>query len=152
MPTEHVDIADGERHEPKGAASATIGEVWSSDGSESGSFKQPTVALTVKMEDISTAQSVWVVAPFAGVIETIYSVINGAITVADCGITTELGGTPVTNGGLTITQSGSAAGDVDSATPTALNVVAAGDAIEIISDGLSSTAIDAVFTLLIRGT
>jgi hypothetical protein len=152
MATEHVNIADGERHEPKGIASATTGEIYQADGSESGDWKQPTVALTVKMEDISTAQSVWVVAPFAGVIETIYSVIDGAITSADCGITTELAGVAVTGGGLTITQSGSAAGDVDSATPSALNVVAAGDAIEIISDGLSATAVDAVFTLVIRGS
>lgn len=152
MPKEHVDIADGERHEPKGAAAATIGEVWSSDGSESGSFKQPTVALTLKIESISTAKSVWVVAPFAGAIETIYSVIDGTITVADCGLTVELGGVLVTGSGITITQSGSAAGDVDSATPSALNVVAAGDAIEVITDGLSSSAVDAEITIVIRGT
>ncbi len=152
MSQEHVNIADGERHEPKGIAAATVGEIYQADGSESGDWKQPTVALTVKMEDISTAKSVWVVAPFAGLIETIYSVISGAITSADCGLTAELAGVLVTGSGITITQSGSAAGDVDSATPSALNVVAAGDAIEIISDGLSSTAIDAVITLVIRGT
>lgn len=152
MATEHVDIADGERHEPKGIASATAGELYEADGAESGSWVQPTVALTVKMENISTAKSVWVVAPFAGTIESIYSVIDGAITAADCAITTEIAGVAVTGGGLTITQSGSAAGDVDSATPSALNTVTAGQAIEVISDGGSSSSIDAVFTLVIRGS
>ncbi len=152
MASEHVDIADGERHEPKGAAAATIGEVWSSDGAESGSFKQPTVALTVNLPDISTAKSVWVVAPFDGLIETIYSVIDGAITGADCGLTAEIGGTLVTNSAITITQSGSAAGDVDSSTPSAANTVTAGQAIEVISDGLSTTNVDATITLVIRGT
>ena len=150
--TEHVDIADGERHEPKGAAAATVGEVWSSDGAESGSFKQPTVALTVNLPDISTAKSVWVVAPFAGVIESIYSVIDGAITTTNCGLTAEIGGVLVTSSGITIAFSGSAAGDVDSSTPSALNVVTAGQAIEIISDGLSDTNTDATITLVIRGT
>ena len=80
MATEHVDIADGERHEPKGIASATIGELDQADGSESGNWKQPTVALTVPMTDISTTKSVWVVAPFDGVIESIFfiSTIIGA--------------------------------------------------------------------------
>lgn len=152
MAIEHVNIADGERHEPKGAATASIGEVWSSDGAESGSFKQPTVALTVKMPDISTAKSVWVVAPFDADIEQYWSVIDGAITVANCNITLEIGGTLVTGSALTITQAGSAAGDVDTASPSALNSVTAGQAIEIISDGGSTTNVDAVFTLLLRGT
>ena len=151
MAQEHVDIADGERHEPKGAASATIGEIWQSDGAESGSFKQPTVALTVKMENIGTAQSVWVVAPFAAEIETIYSIINAALTTADESITVEINGVAVGGGNITITQSGSAAGDLDSATPTGAKTVAAGDKIEIISAGSSAGTVDATFTLILRG-
>lgn len=152
MATEHVNIADGERHEPKGAAAATIGEGWTSNGSESGSFKQPTVALTVKITDISTGKSVWVVSPFDGVIEKIYSVVDGAITVADCGLTAEINGTLVTASAITIPFTAAAAGDVGTATPSGANVVTAGQEIEIISDGLSTGAIDAVITILVRGT
>ncbi len=152
MAQEHVDIADGERHEPKGADAATLGEVWSSDGAQSGSHKQPTVALNVEIPDISTAASVWVVAPLAGVIEAVYTVIDTAITTGDAIITLELSGTLVTGSSITIANAASAAGDVDSASPSALNVVAAGGAIEVITDGGSTVASKANVTLLIRGT
>jgi len=151
MAVEHVDIADGERHEPKGAATALINQVYVSDGAESGDWVYQTAILNVRIDDISTAQSVWVVSPIAGEIETIYSVIDAAITTADCGLTAEIGGTLVTGSAVTITQSGSAAGDVDSATPTAAKTVAAGGAIEIITDGASSTAVAANITIVIRG-
>ncbi len=68
------------------------------------------------------------------------------------GFDSEIGGTLVTNSAITITQSGSAAGDVDSSTPSAANTVTAGQAIEVISDGLSTTNVDATITLVIRGT
>ena len=106
--------------------------------------------LTVDMSDISTASSVWVVAPYAGKIVKIYSVINGAITVGDAAITVELGGTAVTGAGITIANSGSAAGIVDSSTPTALNTVTAGQAIEIISNGGSTDTCRATFTVVIE--
>ena len=151
MAIEHVDIADGERHEPKGAAAALINQVWVSDGSESGGYFYQTAILNVRMDDISTAQSVWVVSPIAGEIESIYSVIDGAIITDDASITAELGGTAVTGAGITIANSGSAAGTVDSSTPSALKTVAAGGAIEIITDGLSVNTVAANFTIVIRG-
>ena len=46
MPTEHVNIPDGERHEPKGADSATSGQVYVSDGANSGSWSKPSAANT----------------------------------------------------------------------------------------------------------
>ena len=101
------------------------------------------------MADISTASSVWVVAPHAGSIAAIYSVINGAIITVDAEITTELAGVAVTGGALTIAFTASAAGIVDSCTPTALNTVTAGQAIEIITDGGSTNTVIATFTILI---
>ena len=151
MPTEHVNIADGERHEPKGIASALDGQIYECNGSESGAWRYPRIALTVKMSTIATAQSVWVVSPIAGTIEKIYSVMNGAPTGSAEAISTEIGGVAVTNGGLTLATGGSA-GDVDSATPTALNTVAAGQAIEIISAGNSGGTVDATFTIYIKGS
>jgi hypothetical protein len=107
------------------------------------------IVLNVDMTDISTAASVWVVAPVASSIKKIYSVINGAITSADAAITTEIGGTAVTGGAITIANSGSAAGDVDSATPSALNVLTAGQALEIITDGGSTGTVRATFTVVL---
>lgn len=106
-------------------------------------------SLTVDMTDISAGGSVWVAVPHAGAITKLYSVINGAITVGDATITLELGGTEVTDSTLVIANSGSAAGIVDSSTPSALNVVAAGDAIEVISDAGSTDACRATFTIVI---
>ena len=151
MAVEHVNIADGQRHEPKGVSTATVGEIYQADGAESGGWKQPTVALAVKMESISGGTSVYVVAPFAAEVEKIYCVIDGALTGTDETITPKINGTAITGGGITITQSGSAAGDVDSSTPTALKTVAAGDYIEIESAGDSSGSVDAVFTIVLRG-
>ena len=105
------------------------------------------IYLTVDMTDISTAASVWVVAPVACTFTGLWSVINAAITSADAAITTEIGGTAVTGGAITIANSGSAAGDVDSATPTAANTLTAGQALEIITDGGSSTTSRATFTV-----
>ncbi len=106
-------------------------------------------AITVDMTDISTAGSVWVVAPYAGDITKIYSVINGAITDADATITAEIGGTLVTDSSITIANAGSAAGVVDSSTPSATRTVTAGQAIEIISDGGSTDVCRATFTIAI---
>lgn len=105
------------------------------------------VYLTVSIADISTAGSYWVVSPVAGTVTKIYSVIRGAIATADAGLSFEIGGTAITDGGITVAYSGSAAGDVDSSTPTALNTVTAGQAIECITDGASTNTIIATITL-----
>jgi hypothetical protein len=106
--------------------------------------------LTAKVTDISTAGSSFVAVPDGGKIIKILTSIKNAITTADADITFEIGGTAVTGGDITITQSGSAAGDVDSSEPTAANSVEEGDAIEIISDGGSSTACEMIVTFVIR--
>lgn len=106
--------------------------------------------LTAKVTDISTAGSTFVAVPDGGKIIKILTSIKNAITSADADITFEIGGTAVTGGDITITQSGSAAGDVDSSEPTAANSVEEGDAIEIISDGGSSTACEMIVTFVIR--
>ena len=106
--------------------------------------------LTAKVTDISTAGSTFVAVPDGGNIVKIYTSIKNAITTADAAITFEIGGTAVTNGAITVTQSGSAAGDVDSSTPTAANRVEEGGSIEIISDGASATACEMIVTFVIR--
>ena len=105
-----------------------------------------------EIADISTSASSWVVSPYAGTIEKIYTVIDGAITSANAAISFEIDGTAVTDGGITITYASSAAGDVDSSTPTALNAVTAGQAIEIITDGGSTGARKAVVTIVMQRT
>jgi len=106
--------------------------------------------LTAKITDISTAGSTFVAVPDGGRIVKIISTIKNAITTANAALSFEIGGTAVTNGGITVTQSGSAAGDVDTASPTAANRVEEDGTIEMISDGGSSTACECVITFVIR--
>jgi len=106
--------------------------------------------LTSKITDISSAGSTFVPVPDNGRIIKIFTSIKNAITTANAALSFEIGGTAVTGGGITVTQSGSAAGDVDTAEPTAANSVNEGQAIEMITDGGSSTACECVVTFVIR--
>ena len=62
-------------------------------------------------------------------------------------MTPKIAGVPVTNGAITVAFSGSAAGDVDSSTPSAANVISTGEAIEIETDGASTNAVEVVLTI-----
>jgi hypothetical protein len=159
----HKNLTGVSLHEPKGVATATADKVYVADGAGSGTWEKITVdsidatsikntnlvAFTYTFQNISTASSQWVVAPFAGDIKTIQSVLHGAISAGDATISFEIAGTPVTSGSLTITQSGSAAGDVDTSTPSADKTVTAGQAIEIISDGASGNAVNLTITFIL---
>ncbi len=101
--------------------------------------------ISVDMTDISSAGSVWVSPGRACTFKRLVSIINGAITVGDAVITTQIAGVAVTNGSLTIANAGSAAGDVDTATPTALNVLTSAQGLEIVSDGGSTDTCRATF-------
>ena len=106
--------------------------------------------LTSTIADISTASSTFVPVPDGGKVIKIITALQGAIGTANAAITFEIGGTAITGGGITVTQSGSAAGDVDTAEPTAANEVAEDGSIEMITDGASSNTIKLVVTFVIR--
>jgi len=106
--------------------------------------------LTAKITDISTAGSTFVAVPDGGRIVKIISTIKNAISSANAVLSFEIGGTAVTGGGITVAQSGSAAGTVDTALPTALNRVEEDGTIEMITNGGSSTACECVITFVIR--
>jgi hypothetical protein len=109
------------------------------------SFKK--IRLFASITDISTAGQIYVVSPVAGTITKIYSVINGAIATADSILTPKINNVAITNGAITVAFSGSAAGDVDSSTPTAANTITAGQAIEIETDGGSANTVEVVLTI-----
>lgn len=97
--------------------------------------------LTARIADISTAETVWTPVPVAGKVTKIYSVIAGTIATADSVLTCKINAVAITTGAITVTASGSAAGDVDSVTPTAANVVAAGDALSVVTSAASTNAV-----------
>ncbi len=91
--------------------------------------------LHLDIADGSAEATYYVVAPFAGVITKIYTVTDGVVATADITITSKIGATGITNGVVTIATAASAAGDVDSASPSALNTVTAGQAINFVVTG-----------------
>jgi hypothetical protein len=79
--------------------------------------------------------------PVAGVITAIRSVLEGhALATGNATITAAINGTGITTGVITITQSGSAVGDLDSCAPSALRTVAAGDVITLTVGGTNTDA------------
>lgn len=89
----------------------------------------------VDIPDGSAEAVYYAVSPHAGTISKIWTVTNGAVATADITITAAIGATPVTNGVVTIATAASAAGDIDSATPTAANTVTAGQAVNFTVTG-----------------
>lgn len=92
-------------------------------------------ALSLDIADGSADATYYLIAPHAGTISKIYTVIDGVVSTADITVTANIGATPVTNGVVTIATASSAAGDVDSATPTAANAITAGAAINFVVAG-----------------
>jgi hypothetical protein len=103
--------------------------------------------ITALIEDISTAGQIYVVPGFAGKIKKAHSALNGAITGADAALALKIAGTAVTGGTMTVAYTSSAAGDVDSCTPTAANTFTATQAIEIETDGGSTGTVQTTITL-----
>lgn len=93
---------------------------------------------TFRVADVGTAETIYFCPGFTGRIRRATSTIAGAITGSDSGWKLQINTTDVTNGSATVTVSGSAAGDVDQALPTALNVFQATDTIRIVNDGNST--------------
>jgi hypothetical protein len=93
----------------------------------------------------------FVVCPVAGTVTAIYTVIDDVLTTADETLSFAVtGGTSM--GDIVIAYTSSAAGDVDTLAPSANNVVAAGDTIDVTTDGGNATTTTiAKVTVLIKG-
>ena len=91
--------------------------------------------LHLDIADGSAEGVYYLVSPHAGDISKIWTVIDDVVSTANITITAAIGATPVTGGVVTIATAGSAAGDVDSATPSAANSVTAGQAINFTVTG-----------------
>jgi hypothetical protein len=154
---EHKDLTGADLHEVKGAATAAANTLLQANGSGAATFvdvlstlkARNRISLFTQFTDISTASSEWVASPMAGKVIGIYVTLHTAITVANATVTAEIAGVPLTGLSITITQAGSAPGSTFSGTPSGANTIAAGQALEIISDGASSTTAVATVTVLI---
>jgi hypothetical protein len=73
-------------------------------------------------------------------IVAISSVISAALATGNMTITAAINGVAVTGGVVTVTQSGSAAGDVDLAEPTAANTISEGQVLTLTVGGTNTGA------------
>jgi hypothetical protein len=154
MATAHSTLTGSDLHEPKGAAAANADEIYIANGSGSGSWTAAdnNIYLILELDDISTASSTWLPSPCTGTVSSIQTIIHGAITSADAIVTAEINGTLITDSSITVAQSSSAAGDVDSSTPSAANTLAIGNKIEIITNGGSTNAVRMTAVLTVTPT
>jgi hypothetical protein len=107
------------------------------------------VVVPARLTDVSAASSVYVAAPTGGWLVRAYSCIQAAITGADCTWQVKINGTAIAGTG-TITQSGSAAGDVDTIDYAVPTYVPEGALIEFASAGESSTTVACEFAAVLR--
>ncbi len=101
------------------------------------------VVLEVNVADLVAADAkvYRVVSPVAGKVKKIFSVLEAhALAAGDATLTGKIGAAAITDGVVTITQAGSAIGDVDSATPSAANDVVEGDVISFTVGGANTDA------------
>ena len=114
-------------------------------------FNLNKVTLHFTITDVSTAGQTFIPVPieFDGEVVEIRTALNGAIATADAVLTPKINGTAITNGAITIANSCSAAGDVDTSFPTSARAVRAGEAIEIETDGASTNTVEVTGTVVI---
>lgn len=94
--------------------------------------------LSAQFADIASASTIHVASDVDGVITGWSSVINNAITSANCTLSLVYNADTAKQSNITVTQSGSAAGDYDSVSGLSIAVTAGGK-IAITSDGTCNT-------------
>jgi hypothetical protein len=102
-----------------------------------GNFPSPII-LTMLIST-ATGGAYYMPSPVAGTITLLQTSLQAAITTGNAVVTGKIGSTAITTGVVTIIESGSAAGQVNSAAPTAANVVSVGSDINFAITGTAST-------------
>lgn len=161
----HSELTGADLHEPKGAETANVGEVYVADGAGSGSWQKVDTTsvdqedlvgavnykIYHKIEDISTASNHYLPISHPGTVTAVTVVLDGAITVANTNLSFKNGG-PTLMGTLAIDYTLSGAGSVYATNINANNNVLANSFILIECDGGASTASNAVLVIDITHT
>lgn len=148
---EHSALTGSDLHEPKALAGQTAGKVYVSNGSNSGAWTARQDLITVHIHDISTTTDIYVPIINAGTVSKLQTVTSAAIAGSDL-IITAYNSSSASMGNLTVTQSGSAAGDVDVLSPSSNNTVTAGSYIRINSNGGPSSHVDVMLLIAVDRT
>jgi len=148
----HSALSDPYLHEPKGASTAAAGDVYVADGAGSGTWEDHRRSVfNVHIHDISVVSSIYLPMPFAGAVSRVTSCIEGAIAGSDLVFTIK-NSSAATMGTLTVTQSGSAAGDIDFVNPSSNNTVTDNDYILVQGDGGPSSHVDCILSIVVEHT
>ena len=148
----HSALSDPYLHEPKGASTAAAGDVYVADGAGSGTWEDHRRSVVnLHIHDISAASSMYVPIPFGGTVSRVSSVIAGAITGSDVVLTIK-NSSAATMGTVTITQAGSASGDVDFVNPSTNNTITDNDYILVQGDGGATAHVDCVVSIVVEHT
>lgn len=161
----HSSLAEAELHENKGVSTAAANTVATANGSgvtvwqkitssnidTSSIFTTNKAYITCVIPDVSTADTVYVYVPFGGTLTLVGTVLENAITTANATVTVANNGGS-SAGTITVTQAGSAAGDIDSLSPVSNNTFTAGQKVQISTDGASDTAAKLFVTLVFTVT
>lgn len=150
--TAHISLSEANLHECKGASSATSGTVPTANGSGSTVWSNPLSTLNNKNKmylfgqftDISAASSIFIPTTIAGLVSRITVTLQGAITTANSIVTAKINGVAVTGVSITVAYTASTGGSTFTGTASAANSLAANAALEIVSDGGSSTTMAAI--------
>ena len=148
----HSALSDPYLHEPKGASTAAAGDVYVADGAGSGTWEDHRRSVfNIHIHDISAASSIYLPMPFGGTVSRVTTCIEGAINGSDL-ILTLSNSSAAVMGTVTVTQSGSAAGNVDFTNPTTNNTVSDNDYILIGGNGGPSSHVDCILSIVVEHT
>ena len=148
-------VADGGKIEVESGGALTIGGATVDESTLAMTDLTATAAelneqvLTMDIATGSESTNFYIVAPHAGDITKIYTVIDAAITDTDITVTASIGEAAVTGGAVTIATSGSAPGDIDVVSPSAANTITAGSAIKLVVAGGTTDGGDRVHIAIV---
>ena len=145
----HSSLTGADLHEPKGVATANSEDVYVANGSGSGAWKGQTLLLNKKMTDISSSFDRYIPLPVACKVIHITTALSAAISGSDLVLTIK-NAAGSSMGAITVAQSGSAAGTIDTLTPSSNNTFAVNTALEIEGNGGPSSHVDLDVAILLE--
>jgi hypothetical protein len=122
-----------------------LGPIGESGASSGESF----LTLNLASTKAADAGVYYLASPIAGTITNLQTILNAALATGNATATVAINGTNITGGVVTMVQASSAAGQVNSAQPTALNTIAVGDQIKVTIGGTSTATGGATLTLTV---
>ena len=157
----HSTLTGANLHEPKGVATASVGQVYVADGAASGAWQKIGTSeldtteiidnlefyMTALIDDVSTMDEIYVAIPHDCTLDKVITVLEGALTDADAVITVR-DDADSSAGTITVAFTSSAAKDVDTLTPASNNVFSEDDVLTIETDG-GSTGTQKLFITMI---